>query len=63
MIDESVGRALKVEGPLRSVGDIACHQPLEGNNAPYLAPRAGLAELREDTSASLHQRANPRFPQ
>ena len=59
MMDEIVGRVRKVEGTLRSVGDIACHQTLEENNAPYLAPRVGLAELCEYTSASLHQRADP----
>jgi hypothetical protein len=47
---------------LRLVGDIACHQPLDESNPPYIDSRSRLAEPCEDTSASLHQRTNPKVP-
>lgn len=47
---------------LHVVGDIACHQFLEERNASYINSRSRLAEPCEDTSASLHQRDNPKVP-
>ena len=47
---------------LHVVGDIACHQFLEERNVSYIDSRSRLAEPCEDTSASLHQRDNPKVP-
>ena len=47
--DELAERVRKVGGnTLRSIGDIARHQRLADNDAPYVDPLDMLAELRED---------------
>ena len=59
MTDEIAERVRKLGGStLRSIGDIARHQRLEDNDAPFVAPVAMLAELREDNRrfiASMRQ--------
>jgi len=42
-------RVRKVGGTtLRSIGDIARHQSIEGNDAPFVAPNDRLGELMAD---------------
>jgi starvation-inducible DNA-binding protein len=57
--DEIAERVRKVGGStLRSIGDIARHQRLQDNDAPYVDSRAMLAELCEDNKrfiASMRQ--------
>lgn len=49
MIDIVAERVRKLGGTtLRSIGDIARHQRLADNDAPYVEPQDMLAELRED---------------
>jgi starvation-inducible DNA-binding protein len=49
MTDVIAERVRKVGGnTLRSIGDIARHQRLSDNDAPYVDPLDMLAELRED---------------
>src|SRR4051812_33685884 len=49
MTDVVAERVRKVGGnTLRSIGDIARHQRLADNDAPYVDPLDMLAELRED---------------
>lgn len=49
MTDPIAERARKLGGTtLRSIGDIARHQRLSDNNAPFVTPADMLAELRED---------------
>jgi starvation-inducible DNA-binding protein len=49
MTDVIAERVRKIGGTtLRSIGDIAKHQRLSDNDAPYVEPNDMLAELRED---------------
>src|SRR5690242_1253926 len=49
MTDALAERARKIGGlTIRSVGDIAKHQRLQGNNAEHVAPGEMLAKLRTD---------------
>src|ERR1700761_6477293 len=49
MTDVIAERVRKVGGnTLRSIGDIARHQRIADNDAPYVAPDDMLAELRDD---------------
>ena len=49
MTDEVAERVRKIGGTtLRSIGDIARHQRLADNDAPYVDPRVMLGELHED---------------
>ena len=49
MTDPLAERARKLGGTtLRSIGDIARHQRLLDNDAPFVTPQDMLAELRED---------------
>ena len=62
MTDEVAERVRKVGGnTLRSIGDIARHQRLADNDAPYVDPLDMLAELRDDNQrfiASMRQAHN-----
>jgi starvation-inducible DNA-binding protein len=50
--DELAERVRKVGGTtLRSIGDIARHQSLEDNDAPFVAPNDMLRELTADNKA------------
>ena len=54
MTDQIAERVRKLGGStLRSVGDIARHQRLEDNDAPYVTPLDMLAELRDDNQRWL----------
>lgn len=59
MTDQVAERVRKLGGStLRSVGDIARHQRLKDNDAPYVAPLDMLTELRDDNQrfiASMRQ--------
>jgi starvation-inducible DNA-binding protein len=50
--DELAERVRKVGGTtLRSIGDIASHQSIEDNDAPFVAPNDMLRELTADNKA------------
>src|ERR1044072_7008165 len=50
--DELAERVRKVGGTtLRSIGDIAKHQSIKDNNAPFVAPNDMLRELMADNKA------------
>ena len=56
MTDPLAERVRKLGGlTLHSIGDIARHQTILDNDAPYVTPQDMLAELREDNSNLVKQ--------
>jgi starvation-inducible DNA-binding protein len=54
MTDEIAERVRKIGGTtLRSIGDIAKHQRISDNDAPFVDAQDMLAELREDNQTAI----------
>ena len=54
MTDEIAERVRKIGGTtLRSIGDIARHQRISDNDAPFVDAQDMLAELREDNQTAI----------